>query len=95
MGSRFSPLLQLTCRGAEHRFHLVLVARFLAVPHREVVPGGRLLANADGAALGVVQDVVFNDPALAPVRAEHPWLIRRRRGPGQAACAISNPRTVM
>ena len=66
---------------AEHRFQLVLVTRFASAQGKRVVPGGRLFAEADAAALGVVNDVVFNDPALAPVRAQKARLVGGRRGP--------------
>ena len=48
----------------------------------QVMPGGAFLADADRAALRVVQVIVFDDPALAPVRAQHSGLVCGRRRPG-------------
>ncbi len=62
-------------KRAEDRFHLVLVAGLLVPACGQVVPGGALLADADGAALGVVDDVVFDDPAFAPVSPQQARLI--------------------
>ena len=67
----------------EHRFQLVLVAR-LSAPFGEVVVARRLLfAQTDAAALGVVDDIVFDHPALAPVGADDAPLLGRGRRPGR------------
>src|SRR5215217_910448 len=68
--------------GREHGLELVLVAGLVAARCREVMPGGRLLADGDGRALGVVDDVVLDDPALGPVGADETGLVRGGRGPG-------------
>src|SRR5512146_977838 len=44
---------------AENRFHLILIAGLLMPSRAEIMPGGGLFANADGAAFGVMNDVVF------------------------------------
>ena len=67
----------------EHRLQLVLVAR-LSAPFGEVVVARRLLfAQTDAAALGVVDDIVFDHPALAPVGADDAPLLGRGRRPGR------------
>ena len=67
--------------GGEHRLELVLVAGLVAAQGGEVVAGRDLLAERDRRALGVVDDVVLDDPALRPVRADQAGLVGGRRCP--------------
>src|SRR5690606_31904441 len=67
--------------GGEDALELVLVAGLVAALGGEVVAGGALLAERDGRARGVVDVVVLDYPALGPVRADEPGLVRRRRRP--------------
>ena len=81
MGSDFF-LAPANLQGAEHGLHLILIAG-LAVPSgAQVMSCGGFLADTDAAALGIVDNIVFNDPALAPVSSKKAGLIRRRRRPG-------------
>src|SRR5512133_2354942 len=68
--------------GGEHRLQLVLVARLVKSQRRVVVARGDLLADRDGRAFRVVDDVVLDDPALGPVRPDQAGLVGRRRSPG-------------
>ena len=67
--------------GGEHRLELVLVAGLVAAQRRVVVARRGLLAERDGRALRVVDDVVLDDPALRPVGADEAGLVGGRRGP--------------
>src|SRR5690606_37074756 len=67
--------------GGEDALELVLVGGLVAALGGEVVAGGALLAERDGRARGVVDVVVLDYPALGPVRADEPGLVRRRRRP--------------
>ena len=66
----------------EHRLELVLVAGLVAAQGRVVVARRGFLAEGDGRALRVVDDVVLDDPALRPVGADEAGLVGGRRGPG-------------
>src|SRR5215207_758077 len=68
--------------GGEDRLELVLVARLVKSQRRVVVACGDFLADRDGRALRVVDDVVLDDPALGPVWPDQAGLVGRRRGPG-------------
>src|SRR5512132_275289 len=68
--------------GGEHRLELVLVARLVKSKRRVVVARRDLLADRDGRALRVVDDVVLDDPPLGPVRPDQAGLVGGRRGPG-------------
>ena len=70
--------------GLAHRFELVGIARFLSGPCEQVVPGLLILAQADAAALRVMDMVILDDPSLAPVRADQSRLVAggRREGAG-------------
>src|SRR5215218_8622237 len=68
--------------GGEDRLELVLVARLVKSQRRVVVARGDFLADRDGRALRVMDDVVFDDPALGPVRPDQTRLVGCRRGPG-------------
>ena len=68
-------------QGAEHSFHLVLVTWFSVSSGAEVVACGGFFADADTAAFCVVDDIVFNDPALAPVGAYKTRLVSGWRCP--------------
>src|SRR5580704_12918234 len=70
----------LTC--GEHRFELVLVTRLVSPRRGAVVSCGCLLADRDRGALGVVDNVVLDDPPLRPVRPDEARLVRGRWGPG-------------
>ncbi len=52
----------------ENRFHLILIARLSMRSGTQVMPCGLLLADTDAAAFCVMDDIVFDYPALAPVR---------------------------
>src|SRR4029453_9474898 len=67
---------------SEHRLELVLVARLVKAQRRIVVAGGDLLADRDGRALRIVDDVVLDDPAFRPVRPDQAGLVGGRRRPG-------------
>ena len=67
--------------GGEHRLQLVLVSGLVPAYRRGVVAGGGFLADRDGRALGVVDSVVLDDPALRPVRADETGLVGGRRCP--------------
>src|SRR5581483_6951752 len=67
--------------GGEHGLELVLVAGFVAAQRRVIVACRGLLAERDSRAPRVVDRVVLDDPALGPVRADEPGLVRGRRGP--------------
>ena len=69
--------------GGEHRLELVLVAGLVLARGRVVVARRGLLAERDGRALRVVDDVVLDDPALRPVRPDEAGLVGGRRGPGR------------
>src|SRR5512133_1881124 len=77
--------------GGEHRLELVLVARLVKSQRRVVVARGDLLADRDGRALRVVDDVVLDDPALGPVRPDQAGLVGRRRGPGAGGLGELKP----
>ena len=66
---------------AEHDFLLNLVAGLAAETRGFVVAGGAILAKADAGAEGIVDIVVFDNPALGPVGAEQTFLIAGGRGP--------------
>ena len=68
-------------------FHLVLVARLFAEFGAVVVPGGNFFAKAYRAALCVVEDAVFYNPALCPVGANHSGLVCRWWCPGTCGLA--------
>src|SRR5690606_28751373 len=61
---------------------LVLVAGLVHPRGGEVVAGADLLAQRHRGALGTVDDVVLDDPALGPVRPDQPRLVRRGWSPG-------------
>ena len=71
-------------QGLPHRLILVGVAGLSSGFGEEVVPGFFVLAQADAAAFGVVDVVVFDDPTLGPVGADESRLIPRggREGSG-------------
>ena len=54
---------------------------------RRVIPRVAMLAQGDARADGVADHVVLDDPALAPMRADQPDLLRRRRRPGRGGIA--------
>ena len=56
--------------GFEYRLQLVLIPRPDLETGGVVLPGGLLLADADAAALGVMNDIILNDPSPAPVGAD-------------------------
>ena len=68
--------------GGENRLELVLVARLVKSQRRVVAARRGFLAEGDGRALRVVDDVVLDDPALGPVRPDQAGLVGRRRCPG-------------
>lgn len=67
---------------AENSFHLVLVTGLSVGEGAEIMSGGGFLSQADAAALCVVDDVVFNNPAFAPVDAQQSGLVGGGRRPG-------------
>ncbi len=67
--------------GGEDGLELVLVAGLVPARRGPVVPGRRLLAERDRRALGVVDEVVLDDPSLRPVGPDQTRLVRRRRRP--------------
>ena len=66
----------------ENRFHLVLVTGLSVGEGAEIMSGGGFLSQADAAALCVVDDVIFNNPAFAPVDAQQSGLVGGGRRPG-------------
>src|SRR5215212_3402769 len=77
--------------GGEDRLELVLVARLVKSQRRVVVARGDFLADRDGRALRVMDDVVFDDPALGPVRPDQTRLVGCRRGPGSGGLGEFKP----
>src|SRR5829696_2402880 len=77
--------------GGEDRLELVLVARLVKSQRRVVVACRNLLADRDGRALRVVDDVVLDDPALGPVWPDQAGLVGRRRGPGAGGLGEFKP----
>ena len=72
----------------EYGFHLILVSRLSVGPGTEIMASGGFLSNTDSAAFCIVNLIVLNDPALAPVRSQKSWLICGRRGP--RACRLGH-----
>ena len=68
--------------GPEHRFHLILVARLSMVFRKFIIARASLFADADTAAFGIVDIIIFDDPALTPVRPQQPLLHGGGRRPG-------------
>ena len=58
----------------EHRFHLILIARCFSGFGKFVISCGDFLSQAYRTAFGMVNMVVLNDPALAPMAAQQPQL---------------------
>src|SRR5687767_13793108 len=77
--------------GGEDRLELVLVARLVKSQRRVVVARGHLLADRDGRALRIVDDVVLDDPALRPVWPDQTGLVGRRWGPGAGGLGEFKP----
>ena len=75
------PLFPTDATGLEHSLQLVLVAG-LAFGFRPLVVAGRdFLAQRHRREFGVMQYVVFDNPAIRPVRTDHAPLLRGRRRP--------------
>ncbi len=77
----------------ENRLHLILIARLSPGSGTQVMSCRLLLADTDTAAFCVMDSIIFNYPALAPVCPQKPRLVGC--GQGQAAWAISKPDTVI
>ena len=65
----------------ENRLHLVLISRFPACPCAQIMSGGFFLANTDPAAFRIMDNIILNYPAPAPVCTQKPRLVCRRRRP--------------
>ena len=75
----------------KHGFELILISRFSVIAVIKIVARGKLLANAHGTAAGVMENIVFDDPAFGPMRTEDSRLFRGGGRPGR--CALRHFKT--
>src|SRR5690554_1974517 len=80
MGTNFL-LTPTNLQAMEYRFNLIMVTRFIPVFGTEHITRCYFLTDANAATFGVMDNVVFNNPALTPVGTKQSWLISRRRCP--------------
>ena len=65
----------------EYGLHLIVITWFAMISCTEIVSGRGFFSDADGTAFCVVDNIVFDDPSLAPVCTEKSRLISGRRCP--------------
>ena len=78
--------------GTEYRFHLVLITWFTMGSGTEIMSGGCFFSNTDSTAFCIMNRIILDDPALAPIYTQKSRLICGRGRPWTGClCHLKSP----
>ncbi len=80
MGTDFLLAPAVALRG-KYSFQLILISRFILPDGAVVLPGRAFFPDTDRTTFGIMNDIMLNNPAFAPVYAEQSRLVSRGRRP--------------